>query len=109
MPESTAPERVGEGFLGLEAQAVARDDPADALDLTGFDQAGSSDDWKERLAPARRHSGEDIGDGRGLAGRNCADEIGKSTLVGAQGPLVGHWQRRRPEANHQPHSMSCLR
>ena len=35
MVQSLAPVRVGEGLLGLQAQAVARHHPADALDNAG--------------------------------------------------------------------------
>ena len=58
--EGGAPGRVGEGLLRLQAKAVARDDPADALDHAGSDEPGGGDDRQQALAAARGHRGEDV-------------------------------------------------
>ncbi len=69
MGQRATPEGVGEGFFSLKAQAVARHDPADALD----DIAG--DHGQERLAPTRRDGGQDVGDARCLVGRETATRL----------------------------------
>jgi hypothetical protein len=54
------PVRVGEGFLGLEPQAVAWHDPADAVNDAGGNQAACRDHRQQRLATAWGDRGEDI-------------------------------------------------
>ena len=79
-----APGRVGERLLGLQAQAVARHHPADALDDPGGEQGVGGDHRQQRLAAARRHRSQDIGDLRRLAGRDGANDGGDLGLMGAQ-------------------------
>lgn len=52
--------RVGEGFLGLLPQAVARHHPTDLVDNAGRDQPGGGDHWQQRLAAAGRNRGENV-------------------------------------------------
>jgi hypothetical protein len=92
-----APNRIRKGFLGLEAQAVARHDPADPLDGCRGDQAGGGKDGEEGLASPRRHGRQDVGDAARLAARDRRDEVRKSALVGSQRPLL-EWGHRSPSA-----------
>ena len=50
--ECRAPGRIGEGFLGLQAQAVTRHHPADPVDDAGRDQPRGGDHRQQRLAAA---------------------------------------------------------
>lgn len=49
--QRAAPDRVGEGFLRLQAEAVARDHPADALDDAGCDQFSGGKHGSRDLPP----------------------------------------------------------
>src|SRR4051812_40047611 len=84
MVQGLAPVRVGEGLLGLQAQAVARHHPADALHDAGPNEMRASDDRQERLASARRHGREHVGDARRLSGCDGGHEAEHLTLMRAQ-------------------------
>ncbi len=60
MSERFTPTRVGEGFLGMEAQAVARYDSDHALDRSSRDQSGRGDDGQQRFSTSWRDGGEDV-------------------------------------------------
>ena len=83
MAQGGAPGRVGEGLLGLQTQAVARHDPADAIDQAGLHQPGGSHDGKQRLASAWSDGGEDVTHVR-LPGSNGRHDAGELALVGAE-------------------------
>ena len=78
-----SPGRVGEGLLGLQAQAAARHHPAYGVNGPGRQQRMSLDHRQQRLAAARLDGGEDVGDLR-LASRDGAEDGGDLGLVGAQ-------------------------
>ena len=81
--ERTAPDRVAERLLRLQAQAVARHDPAHALHHTGGDQPRCRDHRQQRLATAWRDRGEDV-TCLGLAGRDGGDDHVEKVLVRAK-------------------------
>ena len=80
-----APRRVGERFLRLQAEAVARHHPADTVDDPGREQCGCRDHWQQRLAAAGCHRRQNVGDLVGLAGSDRANDGGDLGLVGAEG------------------------
>ncbi|GAV33985.1 hypothetical protein ROTAS13_01645 [Roseomonas sp. TAS13] len=77
------PEGIGEGLLGLQAQAVARHHPADPLHDPGCDEAAGGNDRQERLTPAGRYGGQDVACLR-LAVGDCLHHPGEALLVGAE-------------------------
>ncbi len=58
--ECRAPVRVGERLLGLQAQAVARDDPDHVLDEPCRDESMGGQHRQQRLATAGRDRGQDV-------------------------------------------------
>ena len=60
VPQRRAPVWVGEGLLGLQAQAVARHDPDHPLDEPCSGQGMGGQHRQQRLAAARRHRGQDV-------------------------------------------------
>ena len=85
--QGRTPVRIDEGFLRLKAQAVARDDPADALRYPGLDQAGGGDHGEKALAAARRDGGEDVAH-VGFTPGDSANDVVDHLLMSAKGP--GH-------------------
>ena len=82
MGEAGAPGRVGEGFFGLEAERVARDDPAHAVDQPGGVEPGGGDDGQQGFATAGGDGGEDITE-IGFAGGQGSGQSGELALMGA--------------------------
>ncbi|GEM_PF-7025349 len=82
--EGGAPGRVGEGFLGLEAEGFAGDDPDNPVDEVGSDEAGGGDDGEEGFAAAGGDGGEDVPE-VGFTGGDGGDDAGELGLVGAEG------------------------
>ncbi len=84
MVQRVAPHRVGEGLLGLLAQAIARHHPTDPVDDVRREEASGGDDRKQRLAAAGRHRGQDVGNLVRLTGNDGLHDRGDLGLVGAQ-------------------------
>ena len=89
MSERRAPARVGEGLLGLEAQAIARHHPHHALHRAIGDQGGGGDDGQQALAAAGRHGGEDVAQAIELIPGYGLHEPGDLGLVGAERAVAG--------------------
>jgi hypothetical protein len=85
MTKRLAPGGICEGLLGLQAQAVARHDPADALHHAGRDEAGGGNHRQEALAAARCHRGEDVAQALRLVGGNGGNDAGDAALMRAEG------------------------
>ena len=105
--EGGAPGRVGEGFLGLEAEGVAGDDPDDPVDEAGSDQAGGGDDGEEGFAAAGGDGGEDVLE-VGFTGGDGGDDAGQLGLVGAEGfdrGLLGELAAARDGGFHPPYGV----
>ncbi len=85
--QGRTPVGIDEGFLRLKAQAVARNDPADALRYPGLDQAGGGDHGEKALAAARRDGGEDVAH-VGFTPGDGAHDVVDHLLMSAKGP--GH-------------------
>jgi len=81
--ERGPPGGIGERFLCLEPQAIARHYPADPLDDPGRDQPSGGDHRQQRFAAARGDSGEDVARG-GLAADDRLDHAGEVFLVRAE-------------------------
>jgi hypothetical protein len=92
-----SPDRVGKGFFGLQAETVARHNPANPLDVAGLDQASRSNHWEEGLAAARRHGRQDVSDPCRFTACDCSDKACKSLLMRPQGPLRRRGHRDRSE------------
>jgi hypothetical protein len=86
MAEGLAPGGVGEGLLGLKAEAVARHHPADPLAEPGADQRIRGEDRQQRLAAARRDRGEDVAQPAGLARGDGLDDGEELALVAPERP-----------------------
>ncbi len=84
MAERHPPAGVGEGFLGLQAQAVARHYPDHPIHRVGGDEGRGGDHRQQALAPARGDGGEDVAHALELARRDGLDEPGDLGLVGAE-------------------------
>jgi hypothetical protein len=84
MAKSATPGWVGEGFLSLQAESVARYLPAHPIYDSGADQWGRSNDGQERLATPRCYGGEDVANVGGLPRCNRPHDGGKLSQVGAQ-------------------------
>jgi hypothetical protein len=82
-----SPDWVGKGFFGLEAETVARHNPANPLDVAGLDQARRGDDREEGLAAARGHGSENVSDLCRFTACDCSHKACKSLLMRPQGPL----------------------
>ena len=83
MPQGGTPGRIGEGLLGLQAQAVAGHHPAHPLDNPGRDQSRRGDHRQQRLAAAWGDGGQDVARIR-LAGDHGLDDTRKLSLVGPE-------------------------
>jgi hypothetical protein len=92
--EGRSPGRIGEGLFRLEPQGIPRHDPDHPVDDARRDQLRGRDDRQQRLAAAGRHRRQDVGDARGLAAGQRADELGQAALVAAQRTGRGAHGRR---------------
>src|SRR3954447_17015390 len=84
MSQRGPPGRIGEGLLGLQSQAVARDHPADPFADAGADQRLGGEDRQQRLAAAGCDGSEDVTQLGRLASRDGANDCKKLTLMAAQ-------------------------
>ena len=89
MAERLPPPWIGEGLLGLKAQAVARHHPDHAIDRSGRDQPRRGDDGQEALATARGDGGEDVANAREFARRDGLDEAGDLGLMDSKRAVGG--------------------
>ena len=104
MAQRRTPVRIDEGFLRLKAQAVARNDPADALRYAGLDQAGGGDHGEKAFAAAGSDGREDVAH-VGFAPGDSANDVVDHLLMSAKGPghalragaVGGSWERKSVE------------
>ena len=108
MAERVAPARIGEGLLGLQAQAVARHHPDHPLDRAGGDQGRGGDDGQQALAPARGDGGEDVAHAVELARRDRPHEPGDLGLVGTERTVLGQ-ARPRMRGRTRPYGPAAPR
>ncbi len=84
MTQGCPPDGIGKCLLRLQTEAVARHDPADALDHACLDQTGGGDDGKQRLAASGGDGCEDV-ECVGRARGDRLDYGGELPLMGAEG------------------------
>ena len=97
---------VGEGFLGLQAQTVARHHPTNAINDTSPDQPRGGNDRQQGFASAGCHRGKDVADVGRFTGGECRDNGCDLLLVASKG--AGRGRQARGSAGFCGGTFECL-